>query len=73
MPSHGESFSSFKGERLREQTVGVKRFSLAGTTVSLRKNKEMGVHIQSKRRWGTPELSQNVKCSDNGAPSAVTL
>ena len=32
----------FKGERLREQTVGVKRFSLAGTTVSLCKNKEMG-------------------------------
>ena len=34
-----------EGERLREQTVGVKRFSLAGTTVSLCKNKEMGVHI----------------------------
>ena len=34
-----------QGERLREQTVGVKRFSLAGTTVSLCKNKEMGVHI----------------------------
>ena len=45
MPSFGNSFSPFKGERLREQTVGVKRFSLAGTTVSLCKNKEMGVHI----------------------------
>ena len=60
-----------QGERLREQTVGVKRFSLAGTTVSLCKNKETGVHIQSKRRWGTPALSQNVKCSDNGALSTA--
>ena len=30
---------------MREQPVGVKRFSLAGTTVSLCKIKEMGVHI----------------------------
>ena len=45
MPYFGNSFSPFKGERLREQTVGVKRFSLAGTTVSLCKNKEMGVYI----------------------------
>ena len=50
MPYFGNSFSPFKGERLREQTVGVKRFSLAGTTVSLCKNKEMGVHIPLRHK-----------------------
>ena len=55
-----------QGERLREQTVGVKRFSLAGTAVSLCKNKEMGVHIQSKRRWSTPPYRRMLNAQITG-------
>ena len=51
-----EIFGNRKRKRLREQTVGVKRFSLAGTTVSLCKIKEMGVHIP-RRSKGRPLLS----------------
>ena len=51
---------------MREQTVGVKRFSLAGTTVSLCKIKEMGVHIPLRHK--RPPLNSISK----GASGAVS-
>ena len=70
MPSHGESFSPSGGAFAGANGRGEALFSGGYHRLFVQEQRDGGTYTKQKA-VGHPDLSQNIKCSDNGALSTA--